>query len=242
MQAFILFCSVVLLSLTLVTLGESQLAAVSKSFERVWDGHHRRDINSVRLLEACHCFLGVLRKTAPKAVERDFRDNMKKAETLMKKGGDDKRLSSLLVFERDCLAIHSRKKLVDNSGAMGFLWIRRSLEFQSDLLSSITDGAEPREAALKAYRSKLRPYHGMFLRRFYTACLSTKMPTRPVMLVKISGRASKNSSAPFLKNSSASCEEAVIEDLKRLTKAWQPLLCKWKQTFTELDLEDDRRV
>jgi hypothetical protein len=207
---------------------------VSKSFECAWDGHHRRDINSVRLLEACHCFLGVLRKTGPKAVERDFLNNMKKAETLMKKGGHDKTLSSLLLFERDCLTIHSRKKLVDTSGAMGLLWMRRSLEFQHDLFSSITNGEEPKEAALKAYRAQLRPYHGTVLRRFYTAFLSTKMPTRPVMLAKISGCASKDLSS--------SHEEAVIEELKRLTKSWRPLLCKWKQTFTELDLEDDRRV
>lgn len=225
------FCFVVALSLTL-TLGESQLAAVTKSFECVWEGHHQ-DINSVHLMKACHCFLGVLRRTGPKAVERDFRNNIRKAEALVKKSGDCKTLSSLLLFERDCLGVHSRTKLVENSGAMGLLWIRRSLEFQSDLLSSITDGTDPKEAALKAYRAQLRPYHGIFLRRFYTAFLSSKMPTRPIMLAKISGINSKDLSSQ---------EEAVIQDLKRLTKTWKPLLRKWKDTFTELDLEDDRRV
>jgi hypothetical protein len=184
-------------------------------------------------MKACNCFLGVLIRTGPKAVERDFRNNIKKVETLMKKSGDCKTLSSLLLFERDCLRVHSRKKLVDNSGAMGLLWIRRSLEFQSNLLSSITEGTDPKEAALKAYRAQLRPYHGRFLRRFYTAFLSSKMPTRPIMLTKISGIDSKDLS---------SREEVVIKDLKRLIKAWKPLLRTWKETFTELDLEDDRRV
>lgn len=218
------------------------------------------------LLDACYVFLGVLEQTGPKAVERDFANNLRKAAALVSRatldssqrpanknrfgfsvGGRETRsrmgLATVLRYERDHLGVHHKERkggddgyqcLAEGSGAMGLLWIRRSLEFQCGLYSGLIGGYEPREAALKAYRDTLRPYHGQVLRRFYTIFLSTKMPSRHDMLAHLA-----NNDDDVIVLSANEQDKIVLEELRRLTEVWYPLLGEWKMTFKNLGLDDE---
>lgn len=62
------------------------------------------------------------------------------------------------------------------AGAVGFLWMRRSIAYQHALFEAITTGIEPKQAAYDAYRSTLMPFHGWAMRRLYTAFLGQCTP------------------------------------------------------------------
>jgi hypothetical protein len=146
-----------------------RLQHLSQAFERIWIGN---EIHSERLLLACQVFANALTETGPQAVMRDFCGNLRKARILVndaKRHSHIKRnLGAMLLYERDIMGIHDGNKLKDRSGAVGLLWMRRSLEFQTELYRGLIKGKIPKDAALAAYRTQLQPFHGPVLRRFYT--------------------------------------------------------------------------
>ncbi len=210
-----------------------QLQQLSRAFERVWDG---QELHSIRLLEACQLFVTVLETTGPQAVKRDFVGNFCKAQNLISHAKtssfqvDHSSLRDLLVFERDTLKIHKGKQLKDPSGAVGLLWMRRSLEFQTVLYLGLVQGKGSKEAAITAYETRLQPYHGPVLRRFYTTFFRYQMPSKDNILRRLGDlRDDENT-------------DSVVNELVRLTQCWKRILVKWKQDFVELDMEDCRQV
>ena len=214
----------------------TQLEKVTKSFETVAKAQHHGDIPMEPLLDACHTFLSVLHKTGPGAVARDFSNNLKKVESAYHRD-HTRTVTAFLKRELDSGIHHPNSSLYlrDPSGAIGLLWIRRTLAFQTDLYEQVLDGRDTKQAALHAYGQELKPYHGWALRRFYTGFLSTRMPSRPVLLAKVGGY-------HHHKHGADQYEKQTLEDLQRLVGLWRPLLRNWKQRFVELGMEDTRTV
>ena len=142
-------------------------------------------INAVALLDACNFFGPMMKSFGPDAAAKDFMKNLKKAEHLRKhysglRGGKKTKgkltLSTLLSAEVDA-GIHKPGGILkDPSGAVGFLWMRRSIAYQHVLFKAVTEGTEPKEAAFDAYKSTLMTYHGAIMRRLYTTFLSQCTP------------------------------------------------------------------
>lgn len=210
-----------------------RLHHLSEVFDRVWIGP---DIHTERLLKACQVFENTLKETGPQAVRRDFCGNLLKAKVLVNNAKSQRlrvktNIGALLEYERETMNIHVGNKLKDPSGAVGLLWMRRSLEFQTELYSGLIKGKIPRDAALAAYRTQLQPFHGPVLCRFYTTFFRYKMPARDPMLRRLGGLSDTDHQ-----------EEIVIKDLRLLVRTWRPILDKWKSYFVELGMEDTRRV
>jgi len=216
----------------------SRLRRNSSAFDKVWDGS---ELHTDRTLDACHVFARILEKSGPRAVYLDFCANLKKAENLVaraRKGGHKtKTLKQALHYERDVLQLHDGNNLKDPSGAVGFLWMRRSLQFQASLYDGLSRGMSPQDAALSSYKTQLRPYHGPILRRFYIGFLRYKMPSRE-SIFRILGdfEWNQSSSTPPID------ETIVMSDMTRVVKTWRPVIRKWKQDFDELGIEDKRQV
>jgi len=212
-----------------------RLQRLSHAFERVW---HGPELHATKLLDACQIFADGLGETGLEAVKRDFSGNLRKAKGLLedsKKGPSHPKpistLGAILQYERDVLKTHDGEKLKDPSGAVGFLWMRRSLEFQTELYIGLIKGKSSVEAALAAYETRLRPYHGPVLRRFYTAFFRSMMPSRKSMLQRLGGM-----------EDAQYAENVVIKDLELLARTWVPILTRWKKDFVMLGLEDSRAV
>ena len=205
-----------------------------RAFAKVIDGN---DIVTTKLLKACRAHLEMMKAggTALCVVAKDLENNLRKAEALYKKNPKEcKTLSSLLELERES-DIHDGNVLQDPSAAIGLLWIRRSLAFQSHLFRSLLspDGDHPKDAAYEAYNEHLSPYHGWMLRTVFPASLS-QMPHRQVFL----------STFGEVEVDELDEEEEfkVVRKLRALISTLEPLLAVWKDSFERLDLEDTRRV
>lgn len=140
----------------------------------------------------------------------------------------------MLELERES-DIHNGNVLKDPSAAMGLLWIRRSLAFQSRLFESLlpSDGLHPKDAAISAYHDHLYPYHGWMLRSIFPTSLS-QMPHREVFLSTFG--------EIDLQDLGEDEETKITRKLRALISTLDPLLAVWKDSFIELDLEDTRRV
>eukprot|EP00563_Minutocellus_polymorphus_P017393 CAMPEP_0197716630 /NCGR_PEP_ID=MMETSP1434-20131217/1453_1 /TAXON_ID=265543 /ORGANISM="Minutocellus polymorphus, Strain CCMP3303" /LENGTH=372 /DNA_ID=CAMNT_0043301019 /DNA_START=106 /DNA_END=1224 /DNA_ORIENTATION=+ len=200
-------------------------------------------INAVALLDACNFFGPMIKSFGPDAAAKDFMKNLKKAEHLRKhysglrgakKAKGKLTLSTLLSAEVDA-GIHKPGGILkDPSGAVGFLWMRRSIAYQHALFKAVTEGSDPKEAAFDAYKTTLMAYHGAIMRRLYMTFLSQCTPkTTDDFIAQISG-CDGDDLTPEMK-------QATIGDLRRLVSLWEPLLASWKITHEILDLEDVRR-
>lgn len=232
------------------------LCQISSAFGEIWYGS---ELGTDQVLRACHVFAGVLKTTGPRAVRDDFCSNLGKAEKLVQRAKRSSyattTLKQLLKYERDILNIHDHDRLKDPSGAIGFLWMRRSLEFQESLYGSLVQGKSPREATLTAYKAKLQPYHGPVLCRLYSSFFRYKTPTRDEIFQQLLGghrvapekvdsssRVTSGGTIQKLIHRGRTQEEIVIGDMAQLLKTWKPILAKWKQNFEELNMEDRRKV
>lgn len=225
------------------TLEEVQLRQVADSFESVLKAMCQSEQDSIPmepLLDACHTLLAVMQKTGPKAVARDFGNNLKKIEASVNRPQQSNAhtISSLLQLERDS-GLHqyrpgneSSLELHEKSGAMGLLWIRRTLAFQSDFYEQLLNGRDSKEAACHAYQQQLKPYHGWKLIKCYNLLVGNSMPPRRLLLARIGGYQQPEEHE----------EEKTLQELKRLVASWQPLIQRWKRSFIELCMEDTRRV
>lgn len=213
--------------------GRTQLFKVATSFENVLSsGGQHVDVDE--LLRACKVFAKIIRDIGHTSAARDMENNICKAEATYRAAPPDQRhsLALLLQLERDS-GIHGEGgKLSDPSAAMGLLWLRRSLAFQSEMYRAILKSKDPSDAARDAYRLHLQPFHGWALRQLFSVSFSS-MPRRDI-LAKLGG---------FQSQKFGDIEErATVEDLKWLVSVWQPILTQWQRTFEELGLEDVRRA
>ena len=211
----------------------SKLDEVLRTFSTV---HNGRDVDTAQLLKACRAHLAFMKSggSALRLVAKDLESNLHKAEALFKKSPKEcRRLTSLLETEQGS-GIHNGNILRDPSAAMGLLWIRRSLAFQSDLYGSLTHGQQhPRDAAMDAYSKHLFPYHGWALRKVFPASLS-QMPEREAFIATVGGIKKDELIEEY--------EREIVKKLKTLVATWDPLLDAWKGEFERLGLEDTRRV
>jgi len=216
-------------------LRSSKLDEVVRAFAKVYDGS---DIDSSKLIKACRAHLDLMRNggSALCLVAKDLESNLRKVEDFFcKRPKECKTLSSLLELERG-MGAHDGNCLHDPSAAMGLLWIRRSLAFQSHLFDALIprDGRHPKDAACEAYGEHLAPYHGWMLRSVFPVSLS-QMPVREVFVAKFG-------EVDVIQDLDEEDERKVIRKLRALILTLEPLLLAWKETFERLDLEDTRRV
>jgi len=215
-------------------LRSSKLDEVIRTFAKVFDG---REIDTKQLLKAIRAHLELMKSggAALCLVAKDLDCNLRKVEALYTRSPKEcKTLASLLELERNS-GIHDGNRLKDPSAAMGLLWIRRSLAFQSDLYGSLVpaDGMHPKDAAYEAYNEHLSPYHGWMLRTVTPASLS-QMPHRAVFLSTFG--------EVDLGELDQEEEYKVVRKLRALVSTLKPLLTEWKDIFEAFDLEDTRRV
>lgn len=218
---------------------KTQVGELARYFEPVIKGRGLlREIDVVRLLKACKHFEVSMRKVGQRQSAKDLSNNIKKVEKLfhIAPRKDRHSMSALLRFEKG-MGIHGpHGHLKDPSGAIGLLWIRRSIDFQYRMYKQILETQRgPVEAAMIAYHLELQPFHAWPLQRLYSVAMKTMMPeTRESLLARIGGF-DENSFGP-------SEEQATKRDLQELLDVWRPLLVRWKQIYAQLDLEDRRRV
>lgn len=196
------------------------------------------DLDVAKLLEAIRAHLALMRSggAALKLVARDLESNLNKAENLFRTLPDrDRRSLEVLLHSEKQEGVHFGNELDNKSGAMGLLWIRRSLEFQRNFYLALIppNGRHPKDSAVTAYERVLSPYHGWLLRSIFPASLS-QMPSRDVFIARFAGIE--------LEDLSQEIESQVIRKLRSLVLTWEPLLVKWKDIFERLDLEDVRQV
>jgi hypothetical protein len=246
-------------------LRSSRLDEAIRSFARAFAPGPGRDVDAGRLLRALRAHLDLMRSVGGSAlclVARDLENNLRKAEGVYSASPSRFRtLSSLLEFERDERpGLHAGSCLGEASAAMGLLWIRRSLAFQSHLFESLIPspvddrrspsggggsggeamgggggggGRHPRDAAHEAYQLHLAPYHGWMLRTAFPASLS-QMPHRDVFLSKFAEVEPDDLDRD--------AEYKIVRKLGALVSTLEPLLMLWRESYERLDLEDTRRV
>ncbi|KAL3776938.1 hypothetical protein ACHAW5_009250 [Stephanodiscus triporus] len=257
-------------------LKSSRLDEVVRSFARCFAERGRgRDVDAGRLLRAIRAHLDLMRSVGGSAlclVCRDLENNLNKAEavhgrmrasTSTTSSSYDREefgtLASLLEHERmRDPGLHAGNALGESSAAMGLLWIRRSLAFQSHLFESLIPSPDeyeydeddamssssssssggrrrrhPRDAANEAYQLHLAPYHGWMLRAAFPASLS-QMPSREVFLSKFG--------EVELDDLDRDAEYVIVRKLRALVSTLEPLLMLWRESYERLDLEDTRKV
>mmetsp|Transcript_34611 Transcript_34611/g.74823 ORF Transcript_34611/g.74823 Transcript_34611/m.74823 type:complete len:281 (+) Transcript_34611:290-1132(+) len=217
----------------------SKLDQVTRSFAAVLldDG---KEIDTRLLIKACRALLDLIRSTGAASLRlaaKDFESNLRKVERLFEESPVECRtLASLLELERE-RDIHDGNVLRDPSAAIGLLWIRRSLAFQSHLyyesLVRSDHGKHPKEVAREAYDEHLSPYHGWMLRTVFPASLS-QMPGQAVFLSKFG--------EVEIEDLDREDEARVVKELRLFSETLEPLLEVWKENFVKLNLEDTRRV
>jgi hypothetical protein len=218
---------------------ETRVCALTRHFETVFAGNQNGKveadccIDTKKLLVACREYISVLKDMGERQVAYDLQGNVKKLEALYYKSPAHRRttISELLKFEK-AMGIHQPGRLKDPSGAMGLLWIRRSLSCQHRMYGMLLEKSQdPQEAAVKAYTVELQPYHGWLLRKL---ALGKTAPPRHETLAKIGGF--KNEPFGELE------EAATVNDLHQLLSTWRPILDRCIRVYADLDIEDTRRV
>lgn len=216
-------------------LRSSKLDDVVRCFASVIQEGNKIDMS--QLLKACRAHLALIQSggSALCLVAKDLESNLQKVEILFKKSPREaKNLSSLLEIERSS-GLHDGNVLKDPSAAIGMLWIRRSLSFQSDLFDSLvsSQGQHPKDAAMDSYIKNLSPYHGWVLRTVFPASLS-QIPARETFLSKLG--------EVEIEDLDHDTESKVEKKLRALISTWEPLLALWKDEFETMGMEDTRRV
>ena len=130
--------------------------------------------------------------------------------------------------------------LNEQSCAMGLLWIRRSLQFQYHLFQSLLQDVDATTATMVAYEQTLQPYHSWALQQVYHVAVKSATPSNDIWLARLGGY----DHVPQLHDDddAKEAERATREDLRQLLQIWGPLIQEWERIYTELNLEDQRRV
>lgn len=184
------------------------------------------EIPTQPLLQACRALQQAMAAVGQDRNAAELGRNLQKIENLHRRAPAGKRetLRSLLQYEKDELGVHNHqargggRRLADPSGAMGLLWVRRTLAFQERLYSNILnqDPAAPSaKAALQAYHDTLEPYHGWALQQVYSLALKNGTPSRHEMFQKLC--------AVPPQYFGSHQEEETAQDLRKLCNAWRPV-------------------
>ena len=177
---------------------------------------------------------------------KDMRNNLKKVEQCYHDHPFNSSTSDVrtLLLQEQATGVHDidphgHPVLAESSGAMGLLWIRRSLSFQCRFYRYLTEQPDdaPR-AALQAYDETLRNVHGWTLQRVHVLGMQSATPERRALLARLGGLSGSGPAGSL----TVAQEQAVEHDLRALVQVWEPLLHRWEEIFDELNLEDRRRA
>jgi hypothetical protein len=216
----------------------TRIGELAKSFEPVLKGRGiSSDIDTLGLLRACRRFEALMKDIGERQVAKDMEGNIEKVLALYQQTPPHRRrtISALLEYEK-AMGIHGpHGTLKDPSAAVGILWIRRSLSFQSRMYKSLLKpGMDPKDATMAAYQTELQPYHGWALQQLYKLSLQYASPSRREMFLKVGGFEGTHFGEEE--------EQATLRDIRHLVATWQPIIARCKQIYTALDMEDKRRV
>jgi Glycolipid transfer protein (GLTP) len=158
-------------------------------------------IDVARLIRAAEHYTSEMRRIGQKQSASDMEKNIRKARDLWESAAQAHSVQHdmrLLLEHEKATGIHMpHGHIVDPSGAVGLLWIRRSLSYQHRMFDLVLNHcASPPDAALQAYRHELQPYHGWALQKLYgIAMTSMTPPTTRELLAKVGGYETVNSSS-----------------------------------------------
>lgn len=252
----------------LIPVVPQQHQKAQKQSEVANHNENNQGIDAQLLVQACRTYASYVRSIGQSFAAKEIEKNADKAAVLLKVVIDQQQqqncntLRSVLDYEKRTLGLHGPGGMLeDPSGAVGFLWMRRSLAYQyrfsklvlelpSTTIAANTsdhddmndgnsdDGPSTVAAALKAYGLELEPYHAWPLRRINYLFLSSSLPVRR-LLASAGGFEYQNTT----KNNffGPREESATRRDLHRLIDLLKPTLSEWKQIYADLDLEDVRR-
>ena len=141
---------------------------------------------------------------------------------------------------------------------------RRSLQFQYHLFHSLLQDIDATTATMVAYEQTLQPYHSWALQKIYHMAVKSATPSNEIWLARLGGYDHKNhnddtssigtsstnmndatvaTTTPIYPNTTAQQQQAATrEDLQLLLQIWGPLIQQWEKIYTDLNLEDQRRV
>lgn len=278
-------------------LQSSRLDEVVRSFARAFATNcpgGRPEIDATMLLRACRAHLELMRVggSALCLVAKDLENNLRKAEavfvryssTLSSSSSDHSRssngssndndnefitLTSLLEYERNTPGVHDGNILGETSAAMGLLWIRRSLAFQSHLFESLI----PTPSRDCSRRSSREDYHGeekddedidgrnnggggaimtprnaadeayqLHLAPYHGWILRRVFPASLSQMPHRNVFLSKFGEVEVNELDDMDVEYKIVRKLQALVSTLEPLLMLWKDSFERLNLEDTRRV
>jgi hypothetical protein len=222
----------------------TEVGTVVHAFAPLLHDHHhihlqQHDVDIPLLLQACKTFHTQMERVGQAQSARDLSANIRKVELLYETAPADQRdtLTSLLQFEKS-LNIHPLNGILhDPSGAIGLLWIRRSIAFQTCWYQKLLadPDADVTEAAKEAYRSNLQPFHGYLLQNiFLKVGIPAMTPPRNQLLARLGGFAEETMTLIQ--------KQSIQRDLQRLVHVWDPLVTRMTSIMEELDMEDRRRI
>jgi hypothetical protein len=180
-------------------------------------------------------------------------------------------LASLLEYERNTPGVHNGNILGENSAAMGLLWIRRSLAFQSHLFESLIPsprdcscgslqeyhhGDDEKEdednndgrnngsggGAIMTPRSAANEAYHLHLAPYHGWILRKVFPASLSQMPHRAVFLSKFGEVELNELDDIEVEYKIVRKLQALVSTLEPLLMLWKDSFERLNLEDIRRV
>mmetsp|Transcript_96881 Transcript_96881/g.145125 ORF Transcript_96881/g.145125 Transcript_96881/m.145125 type:complete len:406 (-) Transcript_96881:125-1342(-) len=204
------------------------------------------DIHVGRLLLACKQLETAIRQIGFSQSANDIVGNIQKIRKVYDKlPHDDHRRDSMKYILRHELdsGIHTNRNnnnsqsgggnhFVEDSAAMGFLWLARNINYQCDMFDYMLsdDNVEPYEAASFAYERSLRPHLPWALQKLGRAAL---MALKPMKRVTILSRIGGFENGGFV----GSLEErATKRDMQSVLDRWRPLLDSWRRVFSDMNL------
>jgi hypothetical protein len=195
------------------------------------------DVHVGKLLSAFQRLEDTMRNVGLKQNANDVAGNLAKVQELYQRAPSDRRddMSALLRWEIES-GVHKDEdggfKIKEKSGAMGFLWLGRNLNYQYDMYRlMLEEGYEPIQAARVAFEQDLRPHLSWATSKVVQAGIKTLTPPRQSALFsKIGGFQEESYGAQE--------DDATRRDVKEMLNVWQPLLSEWKQVFDELELDN----
>lgn len=198
---------------------------------------NREDIHVGKLLSACETLETTMRDIGFGRGADDIASNVAKIRNIYNKISLDKRdsMPELLQYELQHGITNNAEKnerTPNNSATMGLLWLGRSLNYQQDMFQNMLDtNQEPYEAACHAYENCMKTYLPWPMQRAAALGLRTlKNLQRNTILANIGG---------FSEECYGYCEDqATRNDLRQVVHCLQPILCRWKEVFSELNLGD----
>lgn len=256
----------------------------------------RPEIDATQLLHACRAHLELMRVggSALCLVAKDLENNLHKAESVFvqysstfsssspnnnscssnsnnNSNNEFITLASLLEYERNTPGVHNGNILGENSAAMGLLWIRRSLAFQSHLFESLIPS--PRDCscgllqeyhhgdekegdednidgqnngsgggAIMTPRSAANEAYHLHLAPYHGWILRKVFPASLSQMPHRAVFLSKFGEVELNELDDVEVEYKIVRKLQALVSTLEPILMLWKDSFERLNLEDIRRV